>query len=133
MRNFSFTTATLNNNNDKNYSLSINVIKERRSKKVAYGDGGDGSPLQKKIRAHANFTEYTPLALILIGALEASAALPRAAVAALAAAFLLARALHASNMGYGGAFANRVRGTGGTFVSLAALSACNLYAAARTL
>ena len=47
--------------------LSINVIKLRRQNKVSYGDDGDRT-LMRRIRAQANFIEYTPIFLLsLIG------------------------------------------------------------------
>jgi len=49
--------------------LSLRVIGARRDARVALGDGGD-KVLQRRIRVQANFVEYTPLALILIGLAE---------------------------------------------------------------
>jgi len=47
--------------------LSINVIKLRRKNKVSFGDDGDRT-LMRRIRAQANFIEYTPIFLLsLIG------------------------------------------------------------------
>ena len=47
--------------------LSINVIKFRRQNKVSFGDDGDRT-LMRRIRAQANFIEYTPIFLLsLIG------------------------------------------------------------------
>ena len=47
--------------------LSINVIIERRKNKVSFGDDGN-RVLLRRIRAHGNFIEYTPIFLIsLIG------------------------------------------------------------------
>ena len=47
--------------------LSINVIKLRRQSKVSFGDDGDRT-LMRRIRAQANFIEYTPIFLLsLIG------------------------------------------------------------------
>ncbi|TRY32676.1 glutathione S-transferase [Aliiglaciecola sp. M165] len=45
--------------------LSILVINQRRSKKVSLGDGGDAHFLGF-IRAHGNFAEYVPLALVMM-------------------------------------------------------------------
>jgi uncharacterized membrane protein YecN with MAPEG domain len=50
--------------------LSYNVSRQRIGNKVALGDGGIPS-LQRAIRAQANLTEYAPLALILLAAIEA--------------------------------------------------------------
>ena len=49
--------------------LSFNVIKRRFSEKVGLGDGGS-STLTKAIRIHGNFSEYIPLALILMAVFE---------------------------------------------------------------
>lgn len=51
--------------------LAVRVVGHRRSAKIGLGDGGDKS-LAKKVRAHANFIEYVPMALILLGLLELS-------------------------------------------------------------
>ena len=45
--------------------LSAYVIKGRFKHGVSLGDGGNDE-MSKRIRAHANFIEYVPLALILI-------------------------------------------------------------------
>ena len=50
--------------------LTANVIVNRVRAKVDLGDGGVAA-LGQAIRAHANFAEHTPLALLLIGLVEA--------------------------------------------------------------
>lgn len=50
-------------------AFSIAVIKRRRASKVPIGTA-DNDTVTRYVRAHANFAEYVPLALILIGALE---------------------------------------------------------------
>ncbi|MCF2870179.1 MAPEG family protein [Octadecabacter sp. G9-8] len=45
--------------------LSVRVITYRRANQLGLGDHGDKS-LMKRMRAHANFTEYTPFALVLM-------------------------------------------------------------------
>lgn len=50
--------------------LSWRVI-QRRGKGIYLGDGGDQA-LLRVIRGHANFAEYVPLALLLMGFLEVS-------------------------------------------------------------
>jgi len=47
--------------------LSIRVMNLRRD--VSFGDSGDIA-ITRVIRAHANFAEYVPLALLLMGFLE---------------------------------------------------------------
>ncbi len=49
--------------------LSVRTIRLRRRHRTALGDGGHGM-LQKAMRAHANFAEYVPLALLLIWFVE---------------------------------------------------------------
>ncbi len=73
--------------------LSIRVIGARRSHRVAIGDGADEN-LARRIRAHGNFTEYTPLALVLILLLELGGA-PAWQLHALGAALILGRIVHA--------------------------------------
>ena len=73
--------------------LTVNVIVNRVRAKVDIADGGVAG-LAQAIRAHANFAEHTPLALLLIGLVEAFGY--RAAVVnGLAVVLLVARLLSA--------------------------------------
>ncbi len=54
-----------------NFWLAMRTGSARRAAKVSIGDGGD-MPLIARMRAQANFIEYTPIVLILIGAIELS-------------------------------------------------------------
>lgn len=47
-------------------ALSVNIIRSRYKMRLALGDGGDAM-MTRRIRAHANFSEYVPLALLLLG------------------------------------------------------------------
>ena len=76
--------------------LSIRVIALRRGAHVALGDGGDAL-LARRIRVQANFAEYVPLGLILIGLAETLAA-PSLLVHALGLALLVGRMSHAWGM-----------------------------------
>ena len=49
--------------------LSARTIKTRREHKIAIGDGGEKSILRAS-RVHANFSEYVPFTLLLIGMVE---------------------------------------------------------------
>ena len=49
--------------------LSARCGATRGKEKILHGDGGN-PVMMRRMRAHANFVEYTPLALILIAALE---------------------------------------------------------------
>jgi hypothetical protein len=52
-----------------NIWLSIRCGRARVAGKVMHGDGGDQA-LARHMRAHANFVEYTPFALVLIVLLD---------------------------------------------------------------
>jgi uncharacterized membrane protein YecN with MAPEG domain len=53
-------------------ALTIRVVGRRVSGKIMIGDGGDSQMLER-IRAHANFTEYVPLTLLLMAGIEIAA------------------------------------------------------------
>ncbi|MDK3019859.1 MAPEG family protein [Pseudodonghicola flavimaris] len=76
--------------------LSFHVIKQRVVLKQSLGDGGDDT-LNRRVRTHANFAEYAPITLILIGALEAQGA-PALAVHLAGIVLILSRAAHAYGM-----------------------------------
>lgn len=103
---------------------------------VPHGDGGGKVPLlARRIRAHGNFVEYTPLVLILLGLLEATTTkIPTAALAAVATVYAVARGLHAHNMTeIGRPFWARRAGTMWTGQVILVLSAANALAAAGVL
>ncbi|MDX2274036.1 MAG: MAPEG family protein [Hyphomonadaceae bacterium] len=77
--------------------LTLNVSLNRgKHRTVQPGQMGEGAVV-RAIRAHANFTEYAPLVLLMLGvlALNRTAALP---IHILGAAFLVGRVLHALGM-----------------------------------
>lgn len=91
--------------------LSFNVVRLRRKHQVGIGTG-DVPELARGIRAHANFCEYVPLALILLFGLAAAGAAPIWALHALAGALVIGRILHAIGLSRtAGASAARVWGT----------------------
>lgn len=52
-----------------NFWLATRCVRLRLSEKALHGDGG--SPLlARRMRAHGNFTEYTPIVIILFGLIE---------------------------------------------------------------
>jgi len=73
--------------------LALRVSAARRSAKVALGDGGD-KDLARRKRVHANFAEYTPFALVLMGLAESLRASPTTLYAA-GVCLLAGRLLHA--------------------------------------
>jgi uncharacterized membrane protein YecN with MAPEG domain len=76
--------------------LSGWVMGSRVSDNVLLGDGGDAS-LLKRVRTHANFSEYVPLALILVALLEAGGS-GHGLVQGLLLALLVGRILHPIGM-----------------------------------
>lgn len=68
------------------------VIAGRGKYKLSLGDGGDPDMIGR-IRAHGNFVEFVPLALILLAILELNAA-PALLLHGLGATLLVARILH---------------------------------------
>lgn len=78
--------------------LSWRVIAVRRSARISLGDGGQKA-LQARIRAHGNFVEYAPFALVLmLGAELAGAGSLWLHLAGIA--LVLGRHLHALCLSY---------------------------------
>lgn len=73
--------------------LNFNVIKARRLARVAIGDGGNPQ-LQRAIAVHSNFSQYVPIALLLLTFCEMQQA-PNLLIHLLATALLISRLLHA--------------------------------------
>ncbi len=73
--------------------LAFRVIDARRGAQIAIGDGGN-KDLLRRMRVHANFAEYVPLAVILLGLAESLKTDSRL-LHALGAALVLARLSHA--------------------------------------
>lgn len=70
--------------------------KVRMADKILHGDGGNAL-LARRMRAQANFTEYTPIALVLVLTLDL-AGRDGWPLALAALAFMLGRVLHAVGM-----------------------------------
>jgi uncharacterized membrane protein YecN with MAPEG domain len=105
--------------------LSFQVIELRKMHKVAFGDGGIDA-LERAIRAHANFAEYVPMGLILMGALELNGA-PWMLVAFVGGFLVLGRYFHAKGLYRDGAdFEDRVTGMKFTLVGLALSAFANM-------
>jgi uncharacterized protein len=73
--------------------LTVNVIRNRVGLKINDGDGGS-APMRMAIRAHANFAQQAPLALLLIGFTEAIGT-SKIIIHVLGAALVVARLLSA--------------------------------------
>lgn len=74
--------------------LAVRVVRYRRAQKIGLGDGGD-KLLARRMRVHANFIEYVPIALIMLALLELSG-LSASWLWALGGTLLLGRILHAT-------------------------------------
>jgi uncharacterized membrane protein YecN with MAPEG domain len=73
--------------------LSLRVIGVRRERRVELGDGEDRE-LLRRIRVHANFAEYVPMALLVM-ALAESLVPPRPLLHLVGLLLLAGRLLHA--------------------------------------
>jgi uncharacterized membrane protein YecN with MAPEG domain len=91
-----------------NLWISIRVGQLRHAAHVSVGDGGD-ERLLRRMRAHANFVENTPLVLILIAVVELSGK-GGVWLAVVGALYMLARVAHA--LGMDGGALERLRGIG---------------------
>jgi uncharacterized membrane protein YecN with MAPEG domain len=108
--------------------LAMRVGQGRFLHRVSLGDGGNPDMLVR-MRTHANFVEYVPLILILMGILEMSSGNPTAL--ALGGALLVVfRILHAIGMPRKAPNAFRAIGAMGTFFLLAAFAIWGLVLAA---
>ena len=54
-----------------NFWLALRASRVRMTEKILIGDGGNPR-MTARMRAHANFAEYTPFILILLGLIELS-------------------------------------------------------------
>jgi len=73
--------------------LSVKIIQNRRYAKIAFGDKDD-SLLQRRIRAHGNFIEYTPIFLIMLILVEIGG-LNKYLIHLFGIIFIIGRASHA--------------------------------------
>lgn len=109
-------------------ALMLRVSSRRVATATGIGDGGDDA-LARRIRAHGNLTENSPLFLVLLLLAELSGRLP-VLVGAVAAIFVLARICHAIGLDRsGGASALRTIGATGTALSIGLLAMVLLYLA----
>ncbi len=74
-------------------ALSVRTLRMRKNLQIAVGDGGSAEML-RAMRVHANFAEYTPIALLLIAMAELNG-VNALIIHALGAALLLGRLSHA--------------------------------------
>lgn len=101
--------------------LAFRVSRIRLRDKISLGDAGNAA-LLAHIRAHANFSEYAPLFLILLGLVELAVG-SRLPLWVAGASFVLARVAHAIGMGRPPPNAYRVGGAAVTWLLLGGLAA----------
>ncbi|WP_174286553.1 MAPEG family protein [Sphingomonas bacterium] len=103
-----------------NLWLAFRIVPTRLKDKVLVGDNDD-LRLRSRMRAHANFTEYAPFVLILMGLIELAGASPFWLWIA-GIAFVLARVAH--GLGMDRTTTNMLRGGGAvaTWLILALLA-----------
>ena len=83
------------------FALTALVVVQRVRSKIPFLDGGDPT-LLRRVRAHGNFTETAPMALLLMLLLELSG-VASAWLMLFGTALLLGRLLHAAGLlGWGG-------------------------------
>lgn len=110
-----------------NFWLGIRIGRVRMAEKVLHGDGGN-SLLMKRMRAQANFVEYTPFVLILTGAVELAMG-SALWLWGVVATYILARIAHAIGMDSDLPAKTRMVGIIVTFTVTIALAVAALYAA----
>jgi uncharacterized membrane protein YecN with MAPEG domain len=106
-----------------NLWLAVRVGQKRKVAKVWVGDGGN-EPLIARMRAQANFIEYTPIVLILFALIELASGTSMLLWGAMAV-FLVGRVAH--GFGMDGWMVGRSFGTLATFIVTVGLA---LYAIA---
>ena len=103
-----------------NFWLAIRCGAVRVSAKVNIGDGGF-EPLERRMRAQANFVEYTPFVLALIAVIEL-AGRGESWLAYVAGIYFIARIAHAFGMDGGSLQIGRMIGIMVTFLVLLGLA-----------
>lgn len=110
--------------------LSVPIARHRHAHKIGLGDGGDGA-LMRMIRAHGNFIEYAPFALLMLGLLELCG-LQAPWLWALGTTLLIGRVLHAAGLSRRSGYSfGRFWGTLLTWISFLLMAACGLWLALR--
>lgn len=114
-----------------NIWLMLRVGAIRQKAEISIGDGGS-EPLQRRMRAQANFIESTPFVLVLIAAIEiAGKGAPW--LAYVAGAYFIGRILHAYGMDGASMQWGRMVGTIVTMLVLLGLGIFAALVAARVL
>ncbi len=105
--------------------LSVRVIGSRVQNDMLIGTG-ESEELLYKVRTHGNFSEYAPLFLIILGAVEGAGG-HTTVLMALSVLFIVARVFHVFGMGTNANLKLRQIGVVGTFLSITVVSLYGLY------
>jgi len=103
-----------------NLWLASRLILARVKGNILIGDGGQPG-MASRMRAHANFVEYTPFVLILMGLIELSGG-THTVLWALGSIYLVVRVMHPIGMDIPASNLFRAGGAIGTWLILAMLS-----------
>jgi uncharacterized membrane protein YecN with MAPEG domain len=111
-------------------ALIAPISRHRHRHRIGLGSGGD-PVLARKIRVHANFIEFVPIALLLLALLEL-AGLQVAWLWTFGAVLLLARVMHAIGLSrHGGYSFGRFWGTVLTMLVLLGMAGAGLWLSLR--
>lgn len=110
-------------------ALTAWVIVRRVQTGIAFQDGGDHQ-LMRRIRAHGNFAETVPMALLLMGLLELSG-LASTWIITFGALLLLGRLMHAFSLLSSTAHWSRLAGMVLTLAVISIEGVCALWMFAR--
>jgi uncharacterized protein len=111
-------------------ALIAPISRHRHQHRIGLGSGGD-PVLARKIRAHANFIEFVPIALLLLGLLEL-AGLQASWLWTFGSALLLARVMHAIGLSrHAGYSFGRFWGTVLTMLVLLGMAVAGLWLSLR--
>ncbi len=102
------------------FVLTVRVVQGRQASNITLGDGGH-DPLIARIRAHANFAEYVPIILILMGLIESRTGVTELLTATGVLLFLI-RIAHAVGMAQPAPNAFRIAGAAGTWIIMVGLA-----------
>ncbi len=111
--------------------LSYRVSQTRMSSRIAMGDAGNPD-LITRMRTQANFGEYVPIILILMGLIESEVGYS-VLLGIISGVLILSRIAHAIGMSRPSPNPFRVGGTAGTWLSLLMLSVWGLILAVRII
>lgn len=107
-------------------ALSVHVVRLRRARKIGVGSG-QVPELELAVRVHGNFSEYVPLAVLLLLFMELNG-VGAAWLHAYGGLLVIARILHAAGLGKSaGITAGRVAGTALTWTLMLVAVLVNLW------